>query len=152
MMPCPLEEQIQRDMVLALKSHDERRLSVLRMLKTAIQLASSEKGRSGGVTDEEIHMLIRRGVKQREEAAELYKRGGADDRALNELEEAKILSGYLPAQLDCAELDGIVNTVISSTGASGAKDMGRVMSAVMKEVAGRADGKRVKEAEQKNLG
>jgi uncharacterized protein YqeY len=143
-MGCKLEEAIQRDLVTAMKNHDERCLSALRMLKTSIQLASTEKGR-GELTDEDIHVLVRRGLKQREEAAELYKKGGAPDRAEEELAEARILAAYLPAQLDDAELEHIVSSVISSLGASAPKNMGRVIGAAMKETAGRADGKRVKE-------
>jgi uncharacterized protein YqeY len=139
-------------MVSAMKTRDELRLGVLRMLKTSMQLASSEKGRAGALTDEDVLALVRRGVKQREEAAELYKKGGAEDRARKEMEEAGVLSEYLPAQLDAAALEDIVAGVISSLGASGPKDSGRVMGAAMKEVSGRADGKRVKEAVQKLLG
>jgi uncharacterized protein YqeY len=143
-MGCKLEETIQRDLVAAMKSHDERRMTALRMLKTSIQLASTEKGR-GDLTDEDIHVLVKRGIKQREEAAELYKKGGAPDRAEEELAESGILAAYLPAQLDDAELERIISGVVSSLGASGPKDMGRVMGLAMKEAAGRADGKRVKE-------
>jgi uncharacterized protein YqeY len=143
-MGCKLEETIQRDLVAAMKSHDERRMTALRMLKTAVQLASAEKGR-GELTDEDIHVLVRRGLKQREEAAELYRQGGASDRAEEELAEARVLAAYLPAQLDDAELERVISGVISSLGASGPKDMGRVMGSAMKETAGRADGKRVKE-------
>jgi uncharacterized protein YqeY len=139
-------------MTSAMKNHDERRLTTLRMLKTAIQLASAEKGRGGGLSDEDIHALIRRGVKQREEAAEMYIRGGARDRAENELEEARILSEYLPAQMGDDELEKVIGEVVSSLGASGPKDMGRVMSGVMKVVGGRADGKRAQEAARKILG
>jgi uncharacterized protein YqeY len=150
-MVCPLADKIQKDMVSAMKTKDELRLGTLRMLKTSMQLASSEKGRAGDLTDEDIRALVRRGVKQREEAAELYKKGGAEDRAQKELEEASVLSEYLPAQLDDSALENIVVGVISSLGASGPKDMGRVMGGAMKEVSGRADGKRVKEAVQKLL-
>jgi uncharacterized protein YqeY len=151
-MCCNLEERIQKDLVSAMKSHDERGLSVLRMLKTSMQLASVEKGKRGGMSDDDIQALIRRGIKQREEAAEMYKKYGAPDRAENELKEAKILSAYLPVQMDDAELENIIKGVILSLGASGPKDMGRAMSGAMKEVSGRADGKRVKEIVQKILG
>ena len=149
-MGCKLEEAIQRDLVAAMKNHDERRLSALRMLKTSIQLASTEKGR-GELTDEDIQGLVRRGLKQREEAAELYRKGGASDRADEELAEARVLAAYLPAQLDDAELERIISGVISSLGASAPKDMGRVMGSAMQETAGRADGKRVKETVTKLL-
>jgi uncharacterized protein YqeY len=134
-----------------MKNRDELRLRTLRLLKTAMQLVSSEKGRTGNLTDEDVQALVRRGVKQREEAADLYKKGGAEDRARNELEEARILSEYLPAQLDDAALKEIVSGVITSLGASSPKDMGRVMSGAVKEVSGRADGKRIKETVQQLL-
>jgi uncharacterized protein YqeY len=143
-MGCKLEETIQRDLTAAMKSRDERRMTAIRMLKTSIQLLSAEKGR-GEITDEDIHVLVRRGLKQREEAAELYRKGGAPDRAEEELAESRILAEYLPAQLGDAELESVIASVISSLGASGPKNMGRVIGAVMKETAGRADGKRVKE-------
>jgi uncharacterized protein YqeY len=139
-------------MVSAMKSRDERTLSVLRMLKAAMQMAETERGRDGELKDDDVQALVRRAVKQREEAAELYKSGSAPERAAEELEEAKILQGYLPAQLDAAALDGIVSGVIERMGAHGAKDMGRVMGSVIREVSGRADGKRVKDAVQKLLG
>ena len=150
-MPCSLEARVQRDLSAAMKSRDERVLSVLRMLKASIQMASAEKGRKGELTDEDILALIRRGVKQREEAADAYKNGGALDRAENELAEAGILASYLPTQLDDETLSGVISGVIASLGSAGPKDMGRVMSLAMKEVSGRADGKRVKEAAAKLL-
>ncbi|MDR3280031.1 MAG: GatB/YqeY domain-containing protein [Synergistaceae bacterium] len=150
-MPSPLAELIQKDMVSAMKSHDALKLSVLRMLKTAIQLASTEKGREGELTDEDIQVLIRRGIKQREEAAEVYKNGGASDRAQGELDEARILTSYLPAQLGDEELESVVRKIAASSGASSQKDMGLVMSAAMKELSGRADGKRVKDAARRIL-
>jgi uncharacterized protein YqeY len=152
MMSCPLADRIQSDMVSAMKSRDERTLSVLRMLKAAMQMAETERGRDGELKDDDVQALVRRAVKQREEAAELYKSGSAPERAAEELEEAKILQGYLPAQLDDAALDGIVSDVIERMDAHGAKDMGRVMGSVMREVSGRADGKRVKDAVRKLLG
>jgi uncharacterized protein YqeY len=150
-MGCKLEETIQRDLAAAMKSRDERRLSALRMLKTAIQLAAAEKGR-GDITDEDVRLLVRRGLKQREEAAGIYKKSGAPDRAEEELAEARILAEYLPPQLGNEELEGIIAGVISSLGASGPKDMGRVLGAAMKETAGRADGGRVRETAARLLG
>jgi uncharacterized protein YqeY len=143
-MGCGLELTIQRDLVEAMKSRDERRMAALRMLKASIQMASTEKGR-GDLTDDDIHSLVRRAVKQREEAAEAYKKVGAADRAEEELAEARILSAYLPVQLDDAELERIISGVVSSLGASGPRDIGRVMGTAMKTTAGHADGRRVKE-------
>jgi uncharacterized protein YqeY len=151
-MPCALEERIQRDLVSALKNRDDATLSALRMLKAAIQLASAEKGRTGGLTDADVEILIKRAIKQRNEAAELYKKGNAPERAAEELEEARILTGYLPVQMDDAELERIVSGVISEVGAAGPKDLGRVMGRAMKLTEGRADGKRVKDAAARLLG
>ncbi|MDR1884673.1 MAG: GatB/YqeY domain-containing protein [Synergistaceae bacterium] len=144
-MACPLEERIQGDLVAALKNRDDATLSVLRMLKASIQMAATEKGRSSGLADEDVVALVRRAVKQRKEAADLYRKGGAHERAAEELEEAGILKSYLPTQMADAELELVISGVIGETGAAGPKDLGRVMSGVMKLAAGRADGKRVKE-------
>ena len=145
-MSNPLIDTIQADMVAAMKSRDEKKLSVLRMLKSSIQLASAEKGRSKELSEEDVLALIRRAVKQREEASELYIKGGAGERAEDELAEAEILKTYLPAQMDDSELEVLITAVIKDTGASGSKDMGRVMGRVMQESNGRADGKRVRDA------
>jgi uncharacterized protein YqeY len=145
-MACALEERIQKDLVSALKNRDDATLSALRMLKTAIQIASTEKGRTGDITDAVVEVIIKRAVKQRHEAAELYKKGNAPERAAEELEEARILTGYLPLQMDDMELAQIVSDAIAKVGAAGLKDLGRVMGHAMKLADGRADGKRVREA------
>ncbi|MDR3353894.1 MAG: GatB/YqeY domain-containing protein [Synergistaceae bacterium] len=151
-MSCALEERIQRDLVSALKNRDDATLSALRMLKTAIQLASTEKGRTGGLTDADVEVLIKRAIKQRNEAAELYNMGNAPERAAEELEEARILTGYLPAQMDDAELERIVSGVIGEVGAAGPKDLGRVMGRAMKLTQGKADGGRVRDIAARLLG
>ena len=146
-----LAHRIQSDLVAAMKSRDEVTLSVLRMLKSSIQVAETEKGREGELSEDDIQTLIRRAVKQREEAAEVYRNGNAPERAEAELGEAHVLMAYLPAQLDGDELEAMIRQILLSTGASGMKDMGKVMGAAVKAVAGRADGKRVKEAVTKLL-
>jgi uncharacterized protein YqeY len=150
-MTCALEERIQRDLVSALKNRDDATLSALRMLKTAIQIVSAEKGRTGDITDADVEVIIKRAVKQRHEAAELYKKGNAPERAAEELEEARILTGYLPQQMDDKELTQIVSDAITEAGAAGLKDLGRVMGRAMKLADGRADGKRVRETAAKLL-
>ena len=145
-MSCSLEARIQNDLVTALKNQDSVTLSVLRMLKASIQLALTEKSRKDDLTDEDVHAIIRRAIKQREEAAERYREGNAHERAAEELEEAKILKDYLPIELNDAELDAIVSAVIGELGASGQKDFGRVMGKAVSDVKGRADGNRVKAA------
>lgn len=150
-MPGALEARLQADLVRAMKERDETPLSVLRMLKSAIQLAMTEKGRSGDLTDADVEVLIRRAIKQREEAAEQYRRGNADDRADQELMEAEILKTYLPQQMDDGELEALMGKILEETGASGPQDMGTVMKRAIQLVAGRADGKRIKTIVTKSL-
>lgn len=146
-----LTEQIQSDLVQAMKNKEQNKLAVLRMLKSAVQLAKVEKGKDSELTDEDVLVLIRRLIKQRNEAAELYKNGGAQDRAEQELAEAKILEVYLPAQLGDDQLEKIVLESAKSVGANGPKDMGKVMGHAMAAVKGQADGKRVQQAVMKYL-
>lgn len=146
-----LVSQIQADLVSAMKNQEERRLSVLRMLKSSMQLAQVEKGKGSELTDDEVIVLLRRLIKQRTEAAEMYTAGGAEDRAACELEEAKFLEAYLPAQLSAEALDQIVAEAAQFVSAAGIKDMGKVMGKAMSAVKGKADGNRVKSAVQAYL-
>ena len=151
-MSEPLVERVQSELVAAMKRRDELSLSVLRMLKSAIQLAQVEKGRDAVLTDEEVVTLVQRLVKQRQEAAEQYRAGGAADRADRELEEARFLQGYLPEQLSDEELESLTRRVAQDTGAASPKDLGKVMGRVMPLVKGRAEGNRVRAAALKVLG
>lgn len=146
-----LAVKVQSDLIAAMKNKDELRLSVLRMLKSSIQLMQVEKGKEKELTDEDVLVLVRRLIKQRVEAAEIYKKGGAADRAERELAEAKVLEGYQPAQLTDEGIAQIVAGVAGEIGAKGPKDMGKVMGRVMAAVKGRADGNRVKAAVTKHL-
>lgn len=149
-MPA-LTSQIQADLVSAMKNKEEIKLSVLRMLKSSIQLAQVEKGKDSVLTDDEVVVILRRLVKQRVEAAEMYKSGGADDRAREELDEAKILEGYLPAQLTDEALKTIVMDAVQAVGATGMKDMGKVMGKAVVAAKGQADGNRIKAVVQTYL-
>jgi uncharacterized protein YqeY len=133
------------DLLAAMKARDELKLSVLRMLKAEFQKAQADKGKASALTEEEALALVRRLVKQRKEAAEQYEAAGASARAQEELSEVVVLESYLPAQLGDEELDALVRSAAEKIGAASPKDMGKLMSALMPMVAGRADGKRVKE-------
>ena len=143
--------RIQNDLVDAMKKRDDLRLSVLRMLKSAAQMAQIEKGKDIPLTDDEVLVLGRRLIKQRNEAAEMYRSGGAPDRAQTELDEIKVLDSYQPEQLPEEEIIRIVAEISSQVGASGPKDMGKVMGKAMAEVKGRADGGKVKDLVLKHL-
>lgn len=143
--------KIQNDLVAAMKNKDELVLSVLRMLKSAIQLAQIEKGKEDPLTDDEVLVLVRRLIKQRNEAAAMYRAGGAEDRAVRELEEAKVLDAYQPSQLSDDDIAKVVSEVAAQVGATGPKDIGKIMGKVMAAVKGRADGDRVRTQVQKYL-
>jgi uncharacterized protein YqeY len=129
-------EQIQADIKDAMKAGDKPRVGALRLIADALQ----KDLKSGG--DDEVAVL-RRERKRRLEAAEAYRSGGDSERAGAEESEAELISSYLPAELSDDELSAIVDEAISSLGASGPQDTGKVMGAAMGKVAGRADGKRV---------
>ena len=146
-----LVDKIQSNLVTAMKNKDELTLSVLRMLKSSIQLAQVEKGKDNALTDDDVLVLVRRLIKQRTEAAEMYKNGGAADRAERELAEIKVLEAYQPAQLSDEDILKIVAEVAKETGDAGPKDMGKMMGKTMAAVKGQADGNRVKSAVQQYL-
>ena len=133
------------DLLAAMKAREELKLSVLRMLKAEFQKAQADKGRASDLTEEEATALVRRLVKQRKEAAEQYEAAGASGRAQEELSEITVLEKYLPAQLSDDELDAMVRESAENVKAASPKDIVKMMSALMPLVAGRADGKRVKD-------
>jgi uncharacterized protein YqeY len=128
-------DQVRGDMTSAMKAGEKDRLSALRMVLSELQKAEKDGG------SDELAVL-RRERKRRIEAAEQFRDGGRPELAEREEAEARIIEGYLPAELDDSELETIVQAAIAETGASTAKDMGQVMKAVMAKSGGRADGKR----------
>jgi uncharacterized protein YqeY len=128
-------EQVRGDMTSAMKAGEKDRVGALRLVLSELQKAQKEGH------DDDLAVL-RRERKRRLEAAEQFRGGGRPELAEQEEAEAKIIEGYLPAELDDSELDAIVAAAIAETGASTPKDMGQVMKAVMAKAGGRADGKR----------
>jgi uncharacterized protein len=129
-------DQVRADITTAMKAADRERAGALRMVLSELQKAAKENG------GDELSVL-RRERKRRLEAAEQFRAGGRPELADKEHSEAELIQGYLPAELDDAELDALIADAISDTGASSSGDMGQVMKATMARVAGRADGKRV---------
>jgi uncharacterized protein len=121
------------------------RAVALRMIANALQQEAKEGG--GDET-----AVLRRERKKRLEAAEAFRRGGGEDRAAAEESEARMIEEYLPQQLSDSELDELVTAAIEQADASGPGDLGKVMSALMPRVGGRADGKRVSGAVRERLG
>jgi len=147
----PLVEQIEKDLVAAMKAREELKLSVLRMTKTALKLKQVEQGKP--VDDAAAVAVLRTLVKQRADSVEQFRQGGREDLATKEEAEIKILEGYLPAAASDEEIDAAVTAAIAETGAATAKDLGKAMKAAMAMLAGKnADGKRVSEKVRAKLG
>ncbi len=125
-------------MTSAMKAGQKERVGALRLVLSELQKAAKDGG------DDELAVL-RRERKRRLEAAAQFRDGGRPELAEQEESEAKLIEGYLPSELDDAELASIVTAAIEETGASGPKDMGAVMKVVMARAGGRADGKRASE-------
>ncbi|MCJ7804594.1 GatB/YqeY domain-containing protein [Patescibacteria group bacterium] len=142
-----LIEKIQKDLVEALKSKSGLVVSTLRLLLSEIHNREIEK--QAKVTDEDVMAVIRKEVKQRQEAIEAYEKGGRQDLADKEKQESEILSNYLPQEMSTTELEKITKEVINEVGASGPGDFGKVMGVVMGRVKGRIDGAKVAEAVKK---
>jgi uncharacterized protein YqeY len=146
-----LVEQVERDLVAALKAQEALKLSVLRMMKAALMNKKIELGKPLG--DAEAAAVLRTLVKQRHDSVEAFRKGGRDELADKEAAEIKILEAYLPAAASEEEIDAAVAAAIAETGATGPKDMGKVMKAAMARLAGKsADGKRVNEKVRTKLG
>ena len=136
-----LSQQIQTDYLAAYKAKDALRLSVLRHLKTAATNLSVELKRD--VNDDELLDVVLKQAKQRQDSIEQFKAGGRDDLAAKEEAELVILKDYLPQTLSADELEKAVNEAMQKTGASTARDMGKVMASLMEDYKGRLDGKAV---------
>lgn len=137
-----LEQQIQKDIMEAMKAHNTVRTNAVRAIKSEILLAKTS-GAGAEITDGDVIKLIQKLIKQRKESAAMYAQGGRQDLADNELAEAAEMEVYLPKQLSEAEVEEIVKGIIAETGASSMADMGKVMGLATKKLAGQADGRTV---------
>jgi hypothetical protein len=146
-----LLEQISADIATAMRARDQARLAALRMAKAALMNSEVQRGRA--LEDAEAQQVIVSLIKQRRDSIEQFRAGGRVDLADKEAAEIVTLEAYLPPPIDPAEIDRAVDAAIAETGASSARDLGRVMKAVMSRFAGRAvDGKAVNEAVRRRLG
>jgi len=144
-------EQIEKDLVGAMKAKEELKLSVLRMAKAALMNKKVELGKPVG--DPEALAVLHTLIKQRRDSTEQFRKGKRDDLADKEEAEIKIIELYLPADASAEEIDAAVASAIQETGAANAKDMGKVMKATMAKLAGKnADGKQVSEKVRARLG
>jgi uncharacterized protein YqeY len=138
-----LKERIRADLNDAMRSRDQVRLRALRMALTSITNEEVSGHSSRELSDDEIVKVLTREAKKRREAAEAFESAGRAEKAADERAEGEVLAGYLPAQLDDAEISKLVTAAIAETGAEGMPAMGKVMKTLTPQVAGRADGSRV---------
>lgn len=140
-----LKQQIQTEMISAMKAKDELKVGVLRMLKAAIlkfEVSGSEKK---DASDADVLQIIGKEIKQRRDSAEQFKEGNRFESAEKEEKEIEYLLAYMPPQMSEDEVRQVISEVISEVGAKSKQDMGRVMGAVMDKVKGQADGGMVKD-------
>ena len=147
-----LEQQVQEDIKQAMKAKDTVAMNATRAIKGQILLFKTSEGGSKEVTDGDILNMIRKLVKQRKEAAEQYTAAGRQELADNELAEAAVLEKYLPKQLSVEEVKAKVQEIIAQVGASSIKDMGKVMGAANKALAGLSDGRTISTIVKELLG
>ena len=147
-----LKDRLRADLTSAMKARDELRTATLRMVLTAVSAEEVAGKESRELTDDDVLGVLRREAKKRREAAEAFGSAGRTEQAAREQAEGEVLAGYLPAQLDDADLAAIVADAVTRTGATGMKDMGTVMGAAQGVVAGRADGGRVAAEVRRQLG
>jgi len=147
-----LKDRLRADLTTAMKSRDELRTATLRMVLAAVTAEEVASKEARELTDEDVQAVLRREAKKRREAAEAFGGAGRAESAAREQAEEQVLAGYLPAQLEDADLAALVADVVTQTGASGMRDMGKVMGPVQAAVAGRADGGRVAAEVRRQLG
>lgn len=134
-----LSERLQTDLTQAIRDRDELRRDALRMAISAVNLVAKNARRD--LSDEEVITLLSRELKTRRETIESFAAAGRADTAATEQAKLDIVAGYMPEALDEFALAALVSEAVEQTGASSARDMGKVMAALMPKVRGRADGK-----------
>lgn len=138
-----LEEQIQKDIMAAMKAHDQVRTNAVRAIKSAILLAKTSEGAKDSLEDADVIKIIMKLAKQRKESAEQYTAAGRPELAENELAEAAVLEEYLPKQLTEEEVEARLREIIAELGATSPSDMGKVMGTATKRLAGLAEGRTI---------
>lgn len=146
-----LKQQIDNDIKKAMLAKSKEELEALRSIKSLILLAETEKGGSGDVSSDVENKLLMKAAKQRKESADIFSQQGRKDLADKEVFQLEIINRYLPKQLSTEETEAEVKKVIEEVGAKGPQDMGNVMGAVTKKLAGQADGKVISELVKKLL-
>lgn len=138
-----LEQTINDEIKAAMLAKDQSRLRGLRAIKAAIILAKTSEGAGGQLAEADEVKLLQKLVKSRKDSLEIYQKQNRADLAEKEQEEITVIESFLPKQLGADELKGIISKIIEQTGAQSPADMGKVMGAASKQLAGQADGKTI---------
>ncbi|HTD93928.1 MAG TPA: GatB/YqeY domain-containing protein [Chitinophagaceae bacterium] len=138
-----LEQKIMTDLKAAMLAKNEAALRSLRAIKAAILIAKTSEGASGELKEDDEQKILQKLVKQRKDSLEIFQQQNRADLAVKEEEEIAVIEKFLPRQLTAEELKEAVAKIISETGASSPADMGKVMGAATKQLAGKADGKAI---------
>jgi uncharacterized protein len=138
-----LEQKVMADLKTAMLAKDEKSLRSLRAIKSAIIIAKTAEGAGGEIKEEDEIKLLQKLVKQRKDSLEIYEKQNREDLAEKEREEISVIEKFLPKQMDEVELRTIIQKIIDETGASSPADMGKVMGAANKQLAGKAEGKTI---------
>jgi len=146
-----LKLKIDSDIKAAMLAKNKEELEALRSIKSMILLAETEKGVTAEISSEAENKLLMKAAKQRKESAEIFQKEKRDDLAKRELLQLEIISRYLPKQLSLDEVEESVKNIITQVGAKGPQDMGKVMGAATKQLAGQADGRMISELVKKLL-
>jgi len=140
-----LFEQISEDIKQAMLAKDKVRLEALRGVKKELLEAKTAKGSDGNLTEDQGVKILQKMVKQRKDAAEIFAQQNRPELAENELAEVAVIEQYLPAQMSDEELTAAIKEIIAETGATSAKEMGKVMGVASKKLAGKVEGKLISE-------
>ncbi|MEX2569150.1 MAG: GatB/YqeY domain-containing protein [Cyclobacteriaceae bacterium] len=138
-----LKSNIESEIKQAMLSKDKDRLRALRAIKSLILLEETKTGGDKGISEEEEIQILTKAVKQRKDSIEIFEKQNRKDLANLEIAELEVINEFLPQQLSEAELESALKEIIRETGAEGPKDMGKVMGAATKKLAGKADGKTI---------
>ena len=138
-----LEQKIMAELKTAMLARDEKALRSLRAIKAAILLAKTAEGAGGELQEEDEIKLLQKLVKQRKDSLEIYQQQSRTDLAQKEQEEIEVIEKFLPKQLSSEELRTLLTNIIAEVGAISPADIGKVMGAATKQLAGKADGKAI---------
>jgi uncharacterized protein YqeY len=146
-----LINQVDQDIKQAMLAKQPDRLRGLRAIKSALLLARTEKGAAEELTEEAEIKVLQKLIKQRKESADIYKAQNREDLYDIEIQEMQVIEPFLPQQLSAEDIETFLKELISRVGATSQKDMGKVMGAANKELAGKADGRTISELVKKLL-